>query len=47
MLTWSNGNSFDWSNGHSMSVAETLAAGQYPEPWWIRLMAPVQPGAAS
>ena len=30
----SNGNSFNLSDGKT-----------YPEPWWIRLMGPVQPGA--
>lgn len=35
-MTLSNGNSF--SNGHSMSIFGTL------EPWWFRLMRPVERG---
>ena len=38
----SNGNSF--SNGDSMSSGPADASA-YPEPWFIRMLGPVQPGA--
>ena len=46
-MTLSNGGSFSPGNGQSMSVSESLAAGQYPEPWWFRLQCPVQPGTVA
>jgi hypothetical protein len=30
------------SNGDSYNLAEGTG---YPEPWWVRLLGPVQPGA--
>ena len=44
-MTYANGNSFTPSNGQNMNVTQVLAAAQYPEPWFIRLLGPVQPGA--
>ena len=44
-MTYANGNSFGLGNGNSINVSHTLAAGQYPEPFWIRFLGPVQPGA--
>jgi hypothetical protein len=41
----SNGDSFSLSDGHSMSASAALAASTYPEPFYVRLLGPVQPGA--
>lgn len=45
---FSNGNSFN--NGASCSAGDSmntsLGAATYPEPWFIRMLGPVAPGAA-
>lgn len=45
-MTYSNGGSFILGNGHGMSAVQALAASAYPEPWYIRMLGPVQPGTA-
>jgi hypothetical protein len=35
-LQMSNGNSFNGNSSYG-------AAGSYPEPWWFRVMLPIQP----
>lgn len=39
----SNGNSFNGSSGYS---DRTGIPGRDTEPWWVRMLGPIQPGAA-